>query len=429
LSRRSSQEIQASEGGCARTILSTLARRAYRRPVTEADVKPLVTFYLEGRNQGGNFDAGIERALRRLLVSPEFLFRVERDPAKSAPKTAYRISGLELASRLSFFLWSSIPDNELIELGSKGQLSSPTVLATQVRRMVADPRAEAFVRNFAGQWLFLRNLPATGPVQSIFPDFDEGLRQAFQRETELFFESIVREDRSALDLLDADYTFLNERLAQHYDIPNVMGSHFRRVALPKDSVRRGLLGHGSILTVTSYPDRTSPVVRGKWILENLLGTPPPPPLPNVPALRPTNEAGAVLSMRERMAQHRANPVCASCHAIMDPLGLSLENFDGVGKWRTLGESGAPVDASGAYPDGTKFNGPVGLKQALVQSDRFVTTLTEKMLTYALGRGLEYYDGPAVRAIVRDASRKDYQFSSLILGVVQSTPFQMRMTGE
>jgi hypothetical protein len=429
LSRRSSQKIEASEGGCARTILSTLARRAYRRPVTEADIQPLVSFYLEGRSQGGDFDAGIERALRRLLVSPEFLFRVERDPAKSVPNTAYRISGLELASRLSFFLWSSIPDDELIELGSKGQLSSPTVLAKQVRRMVADARADAFVKNFAGQWLFLRNLPATGPVQSIFPDFDEGLRQAFQRETELFFESIVREDRSALELLDADYTFLNERLARHYEIPNVMGSHFRRVSLPKDSVRRGLLGHGSILTVTSYPDRTSPVVRGKWILENLLGTPPPPPLPNVPALRPTNESGAVLSMRERMAQHRANPVCASCHAIMDPLGLSLENFDGVGKWRTLGESGARVDASGAYPDGTKFNGPAGLKQTLVQSDRFVTTLTEKMLTYALGRGLEYYDGPAVRAIVREASRKDYQFSSFILGVVESTPFQMRMPGE
>jgi hypothetical protein len=426
LSRRSSPRIEASEGGCARTILSTLARRAYRRPVTEADIKPLVSFYLESRSQGGDFDLGIERALRRLLVSPEFLFRVERDAAKSVPNTAYRISGLELASRLSFFLWSSIPDDELIELGSKGQLSNPTVLAKQVRRMVADRRAEAFVKNFAGQWLFLRNLPATGPVQSIFPDFDEGLRQAFQRETELFFESIVREDRSALELLDADYTFLNERLARHYDIPNVMGSHFRRVSLPKDSVRRGLLGHGSILTVTSYPDRTSPVVRGKWILENLLGTPPPPPLPNVPALRPTNEAGAVLSMRERMAQHRANPVCASCHAIMDPLGLSLENFDGVGKWRTLGESGAPVDASGAYPDGTKFTGPAGLKQTLVQSDRFVTTLTEKMLTYALGRGLEYYDGPAVRAIVREASGKDYQFSSFILGVAQSTPFQMRM---
>jgi hypothetical protein len=393
--------------------------------VTDKDIQPLLAFYAEGREQGG-FEAGIERALRRFLVSPEFLFRVERDPANAKPRTAYRISNLELASRLSFFLWSSIPDEELLEVASKGQLTTPTVLARQVRRMVADHRAEAFVKNFAGQWLFLRNLPATGPVQSIFPDFDEGLRQAFEQETELFFDSIVREDRSALDLLNADYTFLNERLAQHYNIPNVKGSHFRRVSLPKDSMRSGLLGQGSILTVTSYPDRTSPVVRGKWILENLVGAPPPPPLPNVPALKPTNESGAVLSMRERMAQHRANPVCASCHAVMDPLGLSLENFDGVGKWRTLGESGAPVDATGVFPDGTKFTGPAGLKQALVQSDRFVTTLTEKMLTYALGRGLEYYDGPAVRAIVRDAARKDYQFSSFILGVVQSTPFQMRM---
>jgi mono/diheme cytochrome c family protein len=427
-SRRSSQEIAASEGGCARTILLKLARRAYRRPVTEKDIQPLLSFFEEGRAQGG-FEAGIERALRRLLVGPEFLFRIERDPLETAPSAPYRISDLELASRLSFFLWSSIPDDELLDVASKRQLRDPAMLARQVRRMIADRRAEAFVKNFAGQWLFLRNLPATGPVQSIFPDFDEGLRQAFQRETELFFDSIVREDRSALDLLDADYTFLNERLARHYDIPNVKGSHFRRVALPKDSVRRGLVGHGSILTVTSYPDRTSPVVRGKWILENLLGTPPPPPLPNVPALKPTNEAGAVLSMRERMAQHRANPVCASCHAMMDPLGLSLENFDGVGKWRTLGESGTPVDASGVFPDGTKFNGPAGLRQALVQSDRFVTTLTEKLLTYALGRGLEYYDGPAVRAIVRGAAAKDYQFSSFILGVVQSTPFRMRMAHE
>ncbi|MGH9147267.1 MAG: DUF1592 domain-containing protein, partial [Vicinamibacterales bacterium] len=287
LSRRSSPGIQASEGGCARTILATLARRAYRRPVTDKDIAPLLSFYEEGRRQGG-VDAGIERALRRLLVSPEFLFRVERDPAAARPQTSYRITNLELASRLSFFLWSSIPDDELLDVASKGQLNSPTVLAQQVRRMVADRRAEAFVKNFAGQWLFLRNLPATGPVQSIFPDFDEGLRQAFQRETELFFDSIIREDRSALDLLDADYTFLNERLARHYEIPNVKGSHFRRVVLPKDSMRSGLLGHGSILTVTSYPDRTSPVVRGKWILENLLGAPPPPPLPNVPALKPTN---------------------------------------------------------------------------------------------------------------------------------------------
>jgi hypothetical protein len=295
--------------------------------------------------------------------------------------------------------------------------------------MLADRRADAFVKNFAGQWLFLRNLPATGPVQSAFPDFDDTLRQAFQTETELFFESIVRDDRSAFDLLRADYTFLNERLARHYGIPHIKGSHFRRVALGANHVRSGLLGQGSILTVTSYPDRTSPVVRGKWILENLLGTPPPPPLPNVGELKPTSAAGAVLSMRERMAQHRANPVCASCHAMMDPLGLSLENFDAVGKWRTLGESSTPIDASGVLPDGTKFQGPAGLRDALLRSNRFVSTLTEKMLTYALGRGLEHYDAPAVRAIINGAARDDYRLSSLIVGVVQSTPFRMRRAAE
>ncbi len=413
---------------CAKSILATLARRAYRRPVTSADVEPLLAFYREGQGQGG-FDAGIERALRRLLVSPEFLFRVERDPAGLASNASYEISDLELASRLSFFLWSSIPDDELLDLAAKRQLRSPAVLAKQVRRMIADARADQFVTNFAGQWLFLRNLPATGPVQSVFPDFDDSLRQAFQRETELFFDSIVREDRSALDLLRADYTFLNERLARHYGIPNVKGSHFRRVMLGKDSARGGLLGQGSILTVTSYPDRTSPVVRGKWILENLLGTPPPPPVPNVPPLKATSATGIVLSMRQRMEQHRANPTCASCHAMMDPLGLSLENFDAVGKWRTLGEGSTPIDASGRFPDGTAFTGPTGLREGLLRSNRFVATLTEKMLTYGLGRGLEYYDAPAVRAILRDASRDDYRFSSLILGVVQSAPFRMRKAPE
>ena len=435
-SRRRIFTCATKDEACARKILSTLARRAYRRPVTGADVDPLLAFYREGSASAeaaadkakASFDEGIERALRRLLVSPEFLFRVERDPANAAAGRAYRVSDIELASRLSFFLWSSIPDDTLLDLAERGQLSSPAVLSREVRRMLGDPRADTFITNFAGQWLFLRNLDAAVPVQSIFPDFDDGLRQSFRRETELFFDSIVREDRSAFDLLRADYTFLNERLAKHYGVPNVKGSYFRRVTLDKGSARNGLLGQGAILTVTSYPDRTSPVVRGKWILENLLGTPPPPPLPNVPPLKPTNNEGAVLSMRQRMEQHRANPVCASCHAMMDPLGLSLENFDAVGKWRTLGESSAAIDAKGRAPDGTLFEGPSGLRDMLLHSDRFVLTLTEKMLTYALGRGLEYSDMPAVRAIVRDAAKNDYRLSSLIAGIVQSPPFRMRRVG-
>jgi len=425
-SRRRIFTCSTKDDVCARKILSTLARRAYRRPVTTADLEPLLSFYREGSK--ASFDEGIERALRRLLVSPEFLFRVERDPANTPPGRAYRVGDIDLASRLSFFLWSSIPDDTLLDLAERGQLSTPSVLSREVRRMLADPRADAFITNFAGQWLFLRNLDAAVPVQSIFPDFDDGLRQSFRRETELFFDSIVREDRSAFDLLRADYTFLNERLAKHYGVPNVKGSYFRRVTLDNGAARNGLLGQGAILTVTSYPDRTSPVVRGKWILENLLGTPPPPPLPNVPPLKPTNKEGAVLSMRQRMEQHRANPVCASCHAMMDPLGLSLENFDAVGKWRTLGESSAAIDAKGRAPDGTVFEGPTGLRDMLLRSDRFVPTLTEKMLTYALGRGLEYSDMPAVRAIVRDAAKNDYRVSSLIVGIVNSAPFRMRKTG-
>jgi mono/diheme cytochrome c family protein len=415
----------ADEPRCARAILTALARRAYRRPVAAADLEPLLAFYEEGRRDGG-FEGGIERALRRLLVSPEFLLRVERDPSSAKAGTPYRISDLELASRLSFFLWSSLPDDELLDLAADGRLRDRAVLLRQVQRMLADPKSAAFIDNFAGQWLYLRNLPAVVPVQSVFPDFDDTLRQAFREETRRFFESIVREDRSALDLLRADYTFLNERLAAHYGIPGVKGSHFRRVALGAGSVRGGLLGQGAILTVTSYPDRTSPVVRGKWILENLLGTPPPPPIPNVGELKPTDGRGEVLSMRERMQQHRRNPVCASCHAMMDPIGLSLENFDATGRWRTLGEAGTTIDASGALPDGRPFEGPAGLRQALLASDRFVPTIVEKLLTYSLGRGLEYYDAPAVRAIVRDSAREDYRFSSLLLGVVQSTPFQMRM---
>jgi hypothetical protein len=398
--------------------------------VTDADIKPLMAMYQEGR-ANGSFEAGIERALKRLLVSPEFLFRLERDPSNAASNQPYRISGLELASRLSFFLWSSIPDDELLDAAVKGTLHDPAGFERQVDRMLADQRSEAFVKNFAGQWLHLRNVPSTGPVAIVFPDFDDNLRQSFERETELFFDTIVREDRGALELLTANYTFLNERLARHYRIPNIKGTHFRRVTFDKDSVRGGLLGQGSLLTVTSQPDRTSPVVRGKWILENFLGTSPPSPPPNVPELKANIEPGAVLSMRERMVAHRANPSCAGCHAIMDPIGLSLENFDGVGRVRMLGESSEPIDASGMLPDGTKFEGAVGLKRALLnKSDQFVTTVVEKLLTYALGRGVEYYDQPAVRAIVRDAARNDYRFSSgLIMGVVRSVPFQMRRAAD
>jgi mono/diheme cytochrome c family protein len=417
--------MPSEEQACARKILATLSRRAYRRPVTGTDVNRLLALYSEGRAQG-SFEAGLERAIKRLLVSPEFLFRVERDAATAAPNSAYRISQLELASRLSFFLWSSIPDDALLDAAANGRLRQPAVLARQVKRMLADRRSEAFVKNFVGQWLYLRNLPATGPVATIFPDFDDSLRTAMQRETELFVDSIVRDDRGALELLSADYSFLNERLARHYGVPQVTGSHFRRVSFRPDSVRGGLLGQGSILTVTSHPDRTSPVVRGKWILENLLGTSPPPPPPNVPELKPTGAPGQVLSMRDRMAQHRANPQCAGCHAVMDPVGLALENLDGVGRYRTLGESSEPIDASGALPDGTKFVGPTGLKQALLtKSDQFVTTLTEKLLIYSLGRGLEYYDAPTVRTIVKQSAGEHYRFSSLILGIVQSAPFQMR----
>jgi hypothetical protein len=409
---------------CARTILTALAGRAYRRPVAEADVQPLLTFFDEGRQAGG-FDAGIQMALRRMLVSPQFLFRIERDPSSVAPRTVYRLPDLQLASRLSFFLWSSIPDEELVDLAAKDRLSSPEALARQVRRMLADPRSQALVRNFAGQWLFLRNLPVLSPDLDSFPDFDEGLRKGFERETELFVESIFRDDRNVVDLLTADYTFVNERLAKHYGIPGVKGSHFRRVAVAGEE-RRGLLGHGSILSVTSYPHRTSPVLRGKWILENLLGTPPPPPPPNVPDLKDTNAAGEPLSMRDRMAQHRSNPACASCHALMDPPGFALETFDAVGRQRAVDERFVPIDASGMLPDGTKFVGPSGLREAILRNpERFVATFTEKLLVYALGRGLEPADMPAVRAIVHAAANRDYRFSSIVLGVANSIPFQMR----
>ena len=411
--------------GCAKTILSGLARRAYRRPVTEADLQALLTFYRDGRTQGGH-EAGIERALRALLMSPEFLFRIERDPATIALNIPYRISDLELASRVSFFLWSSIPDDELLDVAIRGKLKEPVMLERQVRRMLADPRSEALVSNFAGQWLFLRNVPALAPDPKKDPDFDDNLRQAFRRETELFFDSIIREDRSVLELLTADYTFVNERLARHYGIPNVYGDHFRRVKLP-DNNRRGLLGHGSILSVTSLSHRTSPVMRGKWILTNLLGTPPPDPPPDVPELpEETTPTGKVLTMRERNVAHRTNPVCASCHGIMEPLGFALGNFDFVGRWRNVDQTFTPIDASGVLLDGTKFDGVQGFRQALLnQPAGFMTTMTEKLLTYALGRGLEYYDMPAIRQIVRETAHEDGRFSSLVWGIVNSLPFQAR----
>lgn len=408
---------------CAKKILSTLARRAYRRPVTAADVQPLLAFYRAGQSQRG-FEAGIERALRRILVDPEFLFRTERDPANVAPDTAYRISDLQLASRLSFFLWSSIPDDELMDVAARGRLKEPGVLEAQVRRMLADARSNALVSNFAGQWLYLRKLKAMTPDPLVFPDFDEELRQGFQRETELFVGSMLREDRGVVDLLSANYTFVNERLARHYGIPNIYGSHFRRVAVGNE--RGGLFGQGSLLFVTSYGNRTSPVLRGKWILENIFNAPPPPPPADVPALKENDEVGGkALTVRQRLEEHRKNPVCASCHSQMDPLGFALENFDALGKWRTS-EADAPIDASGVLSNGTKFEGLAGLREVLLsRRAEFVTTVTEKLLTYALGRGLNYYDAPAVRAITREAGRTDSRWSSLILGIVESRPFQMR----
>ena len=414
----------SAEAACARRIVATIARRAYRRPVGSADIQPLIDFYAVGRKKSG-FDAGIELALRAILASPEFVFRVERDPVTLAAGVAHRVSDLELASRLSFFLWSSVPDDPLVDLARRGALANPAVLRQQVARLLADRRAEALVRNFAGQWPYLRNLRRVVPDSQEFPDFDDNLRQAFQRETELFFESVVREDRNVVDLMTADYTFVNERLAKHYGIPNVYGSHFRRVTLTDDA-RKGLLGKGSVLAVTSYPNRTSPVLRGKWILDNLLGTPPPPPPQNVPPLKDNKDRDRPLTMRDQMEQHRVDPVCASCHKIMDPLGFALENFDAVGAWRSR-DAGAPVDASSVLADGTSVDGAAALRQALVRHpDRFVQTMTEKLMTYALGRGLAYYDMPAVRSVVHDASQHDYRFSSLILGIVKSVPFQMRI---
>jgi hypothetical protein len=412
------------EEGCAKRILTTLIRRAYRRPVTEADLRGPLQFYRNTRKDSG-FEAGIEMGLSAVLVSPEFLFRVEDDPAGVAPHTAYRITDLELASRLSFFLWSSIPDDELLDLAVHGKLRTPAVLEKQVRRMLADSRSRALVTNFAEQWLHLRSLAATTPDMRLFPDFDDNLRQAFREETDLFFESILREDRSVLDLLRAKYTFLNERLAKHYEIPNIYGSRFRKVTFYENVPRGGLLRQGSVLTVTSYATRTSPVIRGKWVLDNILGTPPLPPPPFVPPLKEHNTTGKPQTMRERIAEHRANPACSGCHSVMDPLGFSLENYDAVGRWRTA-EDGILIDASGGLPDGSKFDGVAGLERALLgRPEVFAGTVSEKLLTYALGRGVEFYDAPAIRKVVNGAAATDYRFSDIIIGIVESTPFQMR----
>ncbi len=411
------------ENECARAIFATLARRAFRRPVTDDDLEVLLGFYAQGRRQG-SFDAGIQRALESILVDPEFLYRFERDPVDVAPAAAYRLTDLELASRLSFFLWASIPDDELLDVAAEGRLNDPVILEQQVQRLLADERSSVLVSSFAGQWLHLRRMRSVAPDVNAFPTFDENLREAFVRETELFVDSQLRDDRSVVDLLTADYTFVNERLARHYGIPDVHGSRFRRVTQPDDT-RRGLLGHGSILTVTSLATRTSPVVRGKWLLENILGAPPPLPPPNVPPLRERADAGELTSLRERLEAHRVSPVCANCHARMDPIGFAFENFDAVGRWRETDDD-APIDPSGVLPDGTAFDGLPELRDVLLsRSDEFVVTVTEKLLTYALGRGIEHHDLPAVRAIVREAKPNDYRWSSIILGVVRSMPFQMR----
>ena len=412
-----------ADDACAKHIVSTLVRRAYRQPAADADVRLAMSFYESGRRQGG-FEAGIESALQRILASPKFLYRFERDPENVAPGSVYRLNSLELASRLSFFLWSSLPDEELLKAASDGSLNRAGVLDREVRRMLADPRSEALAANFAGQWLHLRNLRNVAPNSDEFPDFDDNLRQGFQKETEMLFESVMREDRNVLDLLTANYTFVNERLARHYGIPDIYGSRFRRITVTDDA-RRGLLGQGSILAVTSHAERTSPVLRGKFVLENILGMPVPPPPPDVPLLKGNQEGEKPRTMREQMAEHRANAACASCHKVMDSIGFALENFDAVGAWRTQ-DAGLPIDASGELADGAKIDGVVALRNSiLARPEVFVGTMTEKLLIYSLGRGLDYRDMPTVRAIVRDAGRNDYRFSTMILGVVHITPFQMR----
>ena len=420
-------EARADELPCARKILSPLARLAYRGDLTPADVDVLLDFFRRGREASGTFDGGIDMALRRILASPRFVFRVERDPAGARPGAVYRLSDLELASRLSFFLWSSIPDDRLLTVAARGQLGTPAVLEREMRRMLADPKADALVNNFAGQWLHLRNLRNKVPNSFQFPDFDDDLRRAMIAETELFFRSVMDEDRNVLDLMTADYTFLNERLAKHYGVPGIYGSQLRRVRLT-DETRRGLLGKGAILMVTSHAHRTSPVLRGKWILENIVGISPAPPPDDVPALPEEPRPDKPRSGREELEQHRASPACASCHRVLDPIGFALENFDAVGAWRTRdgGTLGDPVDASGQLVDGAHVDGVVALRRALVREpEMFARTLTEKLLTYAVGRGLDASDMPAVRSIVRDAGRQEYRFTSIVLGIVRSVPFQMR----
>jgi Protein of unknown function (DUF1592)/Protein of unknown function (DUF1588)/Protein of unknown function (DUF1585)/Protein of unknown function (DUF1595)/Protein of unknown function (DUF1587)/Planctomycete cytochrome C len=420
------QRAEEQQDAAARRILTRLLAKAYRRPVADADVQGPFALYRESKQEGG-FDAGVEMALSAILVSPQFLFRVEHEPAGIPANTPYRVSDLELASRLSFFLWSSIPDDELLDVAAGGKLHERAELERQVRRMLADPRSQALVSNFAAQWLHLRNLEALTPDMRLFPDFDDNLRQAFRQETELFIEHVLREDRPVLELLNAKYTFVNERLAKHYGIPNVYGSRFRRVDLDAASWRGGLLRQGSILSVTSYATRTSPVLRGKWVLDNLLALPPPAPPPDVPTLK-DNTVDGRLSVRSRLAEHRTNQACSSCHNLMDPVGLSLERYDAVGR-RRAAEGGASIDVSGGLPDGQKFVDVNGLEAALLhRPELFVAAFTEKLLTYALGRGVEYFDAPAVRAIVREATpAQDYRISSILLGVVNSQPFQMRMS--
>lgn len=415
--------VRKDELPCAKRILSSLASKAYRRPLSDADIEDLLSVY-ESARAASDFEGGIRNALQLILANPQFVFRFERTPEGVTPGTNFRVSDLELASRLSYFLWSSAPDDQLIALATRGKLKDPAVLEQQVKRMIADPRSEALAINFAGQWLYLRNLQDAQPDIMLFPDFNSNLAQSMRRETELFFDSILREDHNIVDLITADYTFVDENLARLYRIPNVEGNRFRRVLIT-DNNRRGLLGQASILTVTSYANRTSPVVRGKWVLENLLGAPPPKPPPNVPPLKENAEGSKALPVRARLEQHRSNPVCAACHTMMDPIGFALENFDAIGAWRTR-DGDADIDASGQLVDGTKVNGPASLRQALVNhSDAFIRTFTEKLLTYALGRGLEYYDMPAVRAIDREAAQHNNRFSSIIWGIVNSTPFQMR----